>query len=135
MSPAELMATHLQRQLRLVLLQSTWAQLQPCCSAKSAAESRAQPGCSVAVAPVLRCTQLKQRCLAAVLLLQLPVAPLPATICVEVVRACGLLAAVDEAALWLGGGEAKARAACLPCSKWLVGISTTALVVPSVQCA
>ena len=50
---------------------------------------------------------------------ELPVAPLPATICVEVVRACGLLAAVDEAALWLGGGEAKASAACMHCSSWL----------------
>ncbi|KAK9816569.1 hypothetical protein WJX72_002083 [[Myrmecia] bisecta] len=31
-------------------------------------------------------------------------APIDAVICVEVVRACGLLAAVNEASVWLGGG-------------------------------
>lgn len=34
-----------------------------------------------------------------------PPDPVPAVMCVEVVRACGLLAAVNEAAIWLGGGE------------------------------
>lgn len=31
--------------------------------------------------------------------------PFEATVCVEIIRACGLLAAVNEAAIWLGGGE------------------------------
>ncbi len=95
----------------------------------------AKPGCSVAVPTVLGCSQINQSCLAAVLPLELPVAPLPATICVEVVRACGLLAAVDEAALWLGGGEAKARAACVNYSSWLGSTHIGALPVMSLRCA
>lgn len=30
--------------------------------------------------------------------------PVNAVVCVEIVRACGLLAAIQEASTWLGGG-------------------------------
>ena len=32
--------------------------------------------------------------------------PFGAVMCVEIIRACGLLAAVNEASIWLGGGKA-----------------------------
>ena len=31
--------------------------------------------------------------------------PFGAVMCVEIIRACGLLAAVNEASIWLGGGK------------------------------
>lgn len=33
-----------------------------------------------------------------------PPAPVDAVMCVQIIRACGLLAAVNEASIWLGGG-------------------------------
>ena len=35
--------------------------------------------------------------------------------CVEIIRACGLLAAVNEAAIWLGGGKLRNRAIVCSC--------------------
>lgn len=43
-----------------------------------------------------------------------PPEPVPAVMCVEVVRACGLLAAVNEAAIWLGGGEPQLHVTTAP---------------------
>lgn len=43
-----------------------------------------------------------------------PPDPVPAMLCVEVVRACGLLAAVNEAAVWLGGGTQICMYPCMP---------------------
>ena len=33
-----------------------------------------------------------------------PPPPVDAVMCVQIIRACGLLAAVNEASIWLGGG-------------------------------
>ncbi len=33
-----------------------------------------------------------------------PPLPVDAVMCVQIIRACGLLAAVNEASIWLGGG-------------------------------